>query len=528
MKHFICILLIIFLFLTGCRSQEAATESTLPVPDSLKGVTFDKNIKISVGFWNIQDMINCNTKDPILNNIEKLFNITLEPISVNWSDYKERYQVLSATKSLPDIFANLTISSSDSIRSLPKDLSKFPNIEALLRKLDSNKYSDGNFYIIPRLSFTNPILATSDAGMLVRKDWMANLGLSKPQSLEEFTDMVTAFAKDDPDKDGLNNTIGYNVNNRIALGKWLILGIAPECNANTWIHTKDGYIPSYLSKDFKKVVAAYRTLYERGALDPDFYIKKSSDAVDDFAHGRLGALEYKTSPAAIMELKAQWDLYQDKPFEDCVDVLNIFPADDSRCYSNSSSLFWSVTLFSSNVDDEKMERILYLFDYLLSEEGMQLTRYGLKGEDYTFKDGEYQCLTDTGTATLTESLAKKYPSLLLFGSLATWGGTEIDFEVNKMNTLRYGNYIMKLSNEALQWNISHTVQVERPYDFFLMQKENTQLFNTEAVMNDFTRVIIGTGDPVKMWDSIIEGYYKNGLSEYIQRRNKLYEEYSKR
>ena len=66
--------------------------------------------------------------------IEELFNITLHPTSVTWSNYKERYQILSATDSLPDLFATLTLSSTDnndsatftdmietgSIRALPK------------------------------------------------------------------------------------------------------------------------------------------------------------------------------------------------------------------------------------------------------------------------------------------------------------------------------------------------------------------------------------------------------------------------
>lgn len=536
MKRLLSLTLVLILLLTGCQGDKVKKDSAIKIPDSLQGISFDENLTISIGFWNIQDIVNVVQKDSILAYIEELFNITIEPVSVTWSDYKERYQILSATKSLPDVFANLTISSSDnndsatlnnlitsqSIRSIPRDLTKFSGIKSLLDSFDYIKYTDENYFVIPRLSFLDPILASSDAAMIVRKDWMKNLGLTEPKSLSEFIDLVSAFAHNDPDGNGIDDTIGYNVNNRIALGKWLILGIAPQCNVYSWIQTDDGYIPSFLTEDFKKVVSAYRTLYERGGLDPDFYTKKSTDAVDDFVSGKLGALEFKSSPSAITELKSQWNLYSDKPFEDCVDVLNIFPAEDGNRYSNSSNMFWSETLISSNVDDVKMERILYLFDYLLSDEGMKLTRYGIEGDDYTYKDGAYNCLLDTSSSSLIKTLENKYPSLLLFSCLATWGGTWNDFEVNEINNLRFGKYAMELSNEAIKWNIDNTIQVERPYDFLLIPKENTELFSTEAAIEDFIRVIIGKEDPIIMWNSIIDDYYKNGLAKYIERQNQIY------
>ena len=57
---------------------------------------------------------------------------------------------------------------------------------------------------------------------------METLGMDAPENLEEFIELVGAFANKDPDRNGLHDTIGYNVNNRAALGKWLILGIPPS------------------------------------------------------------------------------------------------------------------------------------------------------------------------------------------------------------------------------------------------------------------------------------------------------------
>ncbi len=524
---------------SGCRHRQTNSPALhQALPDSLTGVSFDEHLTISVGFWNIQSMVNSKDKDDILVFIEDTFNITIEPVAVSWVDYKERYQVMSATNSLPDLFSSLTISSNDpndaaylislietnSIRSLPEDLSRYPNISRVMEEFDYIRYKDGRHYALPRLSFQDAALSSSDAAMIVRKDWMEALNLTPPSSLEEFIDMICAFARDDPDGNGIDDTIGYNVNSLAALGKWVMLGIAPECNVYTWVQDEDGtYIPSWLLPEFRDVVSAYRTMYERGGLDPDFYVKKNTDAVDDFAHGRLGALEYKSSPSAITLLENQWELHQEIPFEDAVAVLHIFPAPDGNYYSNSSNPFWSETLFSSNVDDDKMDRILYLLDYLLSEEGTFLTCYGMEGVDYIYENGTYQCLLDLGTDTLSQVFETKYPSLALFGSLATWGGSWMDFEPNAMNLLRYGENAMDLAIEDITWNTENTIPVDRPYDFLIMPKEYTDQFSTEQVMDDFISVIIGKEDPIRMWEAVIDGYYKNGLAEYISRQNTAFQ-----
>lgn len=538
MRYIVCFLLILTLS-TGCSNNSNDIHGSINIPDHLNHVSFDEHLTISIGYWNIDNMVNAQEKDELLNYIEELFNITINPVLVDWSNYKERYRILSSTNNLPDIHANLTISSTDSndssllhsfidnkqIRSIPHDLSRFPNLSKEIQSLGPLLNIEDNIYTIPRISFHDPILGSSDAAILVRKDWMENLNLENPKNLDEFIHLVSAFANDDPNQSGQHDTLGYNVNNRIALGKWLILGIAPESNIFSWVEKDGRYIPTYTTEEFKSTVSTFHTLYQGGGLDPNFYTKKSNDAVDDFIHGKLGALEYKSSPAAIMELEERWNTCQDKPFDQCVTSLNIFPAPDGKLYSNDSNLFWSETLISSSVDDQKMERILYLFDYLLSDEGWALTHYGMEGIDYDYTNEQYRCLLDVDDSALITVLEDKYPSLLLFSTLASWGGSWNDFELNDFNYIRYRKNALELSNRSLLWNKKNTVQISRPYHFLLMPKESTELFNAESVFDDLTRIIISKNDPIESWEAQLQFYYDNGLDEYINRQNELYKNY---
>lgn len=529
-------LAVLLCLLWGCR-EDGPVETEKRLPESLKNADLSQHLEISIGFWNIQAMENSKEKDGVWRYLEDLFNVTIQPVNLNWSDYNERYLVMGVSDSLPDIFAATTITGTSEnnalsltdmisrkmLTPLPDDLSGYPEVKKTVDSLQHFlEQKDGKIYTFPRTSFGDMDLSSSDAGLLVRKDWLNNLGLKVPESLDEFIDMTVAFATQDPDGNGADDTLGYNVGNRTALGKWLILGIAPECNVYTWVKKDGKFLPSYLLPEFEDVVKAYRKLYVSGGLDPEFYLKKTVDSVYDFARGKLGALEYKTSPAALSEIKAYWNHYHDEtePFEDAVSILNIFPCADGKRYSNSSSPFWSESLFSSHVDEEKMERILYLYEYLLSEEGWYLTRFGIEGEDYNLKNREYTCLLDTSSENVSELLLKKYPSLNLFTSLASWGGSDDDFVSSEQNNKRYGRKIMEMSNGTLHWNQENTTMVERPYDFLQMSKEESDIFSTSTMIDEFTKVIIGEEDPVDMWHEVIRRWENDGIQTYIDDLNK--------
>ncbi len=538
MKKASFLLLCVLLLLTGCARKESSSQPDRSIlPASLRELSFEEHMDISISFWEIEDMAMATEKDAFTQYIEKLFNVTIYPTSVTWSDYKERYQILSATNSLPDVFSTLTLSSNDSndnaafvdmiengsIRALPEDLSSFPILNGLLESTSYTRYKDGFCYAIPRISFLDPILGATDAALLVRRDWMDKLGFQDPKSFEDFLSMTAAFASRDPDGNGVDDTIGYNVNNLPALGKWVILGIAPECNVYSWIKEDSRYVPSWTTEQFRDVVSCYRRLYESGGLDPDFYCKTYNGVLEDFAAGRLGAIEHKSSPATLMELKVKWNELNDLPFEECVDVLPIFPAPDGVCYSNSSSAFWSESFLSSSVDDQKAERILALFEFLLSDRGIEICRYGIPDVDYE-KDGngDYRCLWDSGDMGLISALNQKYPSLALFSDIATWDGGWIDFEPNEINQLRFGEDVMRLSYKDALWARDHSTQLERPYDFLCFPKEPSELFSTAQAFQAFVRCIIGGEDPLEMWDQVLDEMRAQGLEEYIDRQNALF------
>ena len=64
---------------------------------------------------------------------------------------------------------------------------------------------DGRIYGIPTRS-VNATMYTAG----IRQDWLDNLGLEKPETLDELTEILRAFTEDDPDGNGVNDTYGVS------------------------------------------------------------------------------------------------------------------------------------------------------------------------------------------------------------------------------------------------------------------------------------------------------------------------------
>lgn len=495
--------------------------------------------EISFGYWDIDQMQNSAESDGITQYLEEKFGFLANAQSFNWSNYKQQYQILSSTGELPDVFTTVLLSSNNSentamfkqmvadkmIQALPKDLSAYPNLEKLLSQFPELRQKDGCFYTIPHPTFTETILSSSDAAMIVRRDWMNNLGIDDPQNIQEFIQMTSAFASMDPDGNGKDDTIGYNVNNLAALGKWVMLGIAPKCNVYSWLEKPDGtFCPAWNTDEFRDVVAIYHQLYECGGLDPDFYVKNPSSVLDDFTSGRLGALEYKSSAPALAELKEEWDAKNTSSFSECVDVLPIFPASDGIRYSNSSNSYWSETYINASVTEEELHIILKLLDYLLSDEGISLCSQGIEGVDYRLSSDEspVSLITDADSSHVT-ALQKKYHSIELWSNIVYRGWDSSYFSDTPYMNFLYGKDCMYLVEKSLKFCNENTVQVSRPYSFLTFPKENASFDST--AFQSFVRCIIGAESPLKMWDATLDKLRIQGLDEYIHVQNQRFISY---
>jgi len=167
---------------------------------------------------------------------------------------------------------------------------------------------------------------------------------------------------------------------------------------------------------------------------------------------------------------------------------------------------WSESYINSSVDDEKMDKILKLYDYLLSDEGSLMGTYGLEGDLYDLEDGKVVLHDDV-------NVKDTYPCIKVFESLVRWNPSTYDE--------RFATDWPEAYNEANRKIVEQAKDVTIPE----YNSECTEIVKKLGVdlnldlETDTITIMTGT-DPVEdMWADIYAKYQSDGLDDVIEQVN---------
>jgi putative aldouronate transport system substrate-binding protein len=409
--------LLAFGLLVGCSSKSnnasdpGSSASNGNSPDN----PFSNHLDISIAYFDIATAIKDGQPDPLLDMIQKKFNITIKPLNESWGDYGDRTKLWAASGQLPDAFffdqtsGDLVNQWAEQgiIKPLPDDMSKFPNLQKYtdLPDVKGAAASDDKNYFIPRM-LANRNELPNDRGILIRKDWMDELGLKDPTTYDELKNVLKTIA----DK---KNVIPITAPGIGWIDDSIFHNLAP---GGRWWQKVDGqWVPGWMTDAYADVIAHERDFYQSGLLDKDFALP-NNDAEGKFLQGKAAALVTTTK---TMNLEPPgWDKANPGvKLLDSVKILPPVPAADGKNYLYGYFDYWSGTLFGGKTSDEKQERILAMLDWLASPEGQKTARYGLQNVDWEPKDDK---VINKHEGDSTFELAKVYPSISVFNGLSIW------------------------------------------------------------------------------------------------------------
>lgn len=507
----------------GCSSQNAAnTSSSSPTSTSAasEAPASAKPMEVTVALWDVAKNLAEPEKDELLKTVQQKTNLVFKPEGVTWNDYKEKFNLWAASKELPDMFVTdfrLTQTvdtwvSQGLIKPIPDDLSKYPNLQKLMDMPDVKPLKiNGKFYFIPRLSKLSPDEYALERGLVVRKDWMDKLGVNQPTTFEEYKAMFKAFAEKDPDGNGKADTIGLTHNFNDVLATTLGLGSSVP-NLKGWIQEDGKWIPSLVSKGMADYMSKFKQLYDEGALDKDFAILKVNDGQDKFAQGNVGALAIQINDNMLKVLKDKWDKANpEQSFEDSITIMPVWTAPDGNTYRLYDATAYTDIYFSAKVDDTKMDAMLKMLDFNLSEEGKDLYSYGFEGENYKKENGKVVPL----------ETKIKYPSNDFFFYLEGIG--------HSMNVARDVKYnvnpkqLVDMAYDKYDWMLKNAKPIPKNFNIEFINTPAKSKFNTvmATYMDDITKIILAKEDPKAQWEKQIKIYESKGLNEAIAEVNDI-------
>lgn len=136
------------------------------------------------------------------------------------------------------------------------------------------------------MAIPNTVPKKQHAYTWVRKDWLDNLGLEVPKTLEDIVAVAKAFAEQDPDGNGKADTIGLPLNADYILGKYGTDYVAdPIANlfgsyARTWYAQEDGtVIYGSITNETREALEYLAQLYADGIIDPQFAVRDQGELV---------------------------------------------------------------------------------------------------------------------------------------------------------------------------------------------------------------------------------------------------------
>jgi len=387
--------LLVFAF-SACTTSTPATEPSggsvnktgLPIVDekiTLRGmVALDPNVPD----WNTH---------PFCIELEKRTNIHVEWECVPEDAWFERRNLAFASNELPDFILRAVLSPEDEVKYAstgqiiaidPLFSDYAPSFSAIMAQepsvLRNIVLPDGHVYALPQL---NKVEGNLIDKYWINKTWLDNLGLSVPETVDEFYNALVAFRDNDPNGNGLKDEIPFsiNVSNPRSLiqhfyGAWGFGHNHGILNRPSYIDVDDNGKIRVIAADprFKEMLTFFNRLWSENLLDHEVFSQSRPQLVAKIETDQIG---FSNSGFNNQWMGAKRDNYVAMP------ALK-GPYDSRGHWHMTNPLVQNNGIFVITSANQHPEATMRWIDYFYSLEGTRLVRMGIEGESYDVIDGK--------------------------------------------------------------------------------------------------------------------------------------------
>ena len=199
-------------------------------------------------------------------------------------------------------------------------LEKMPTIASELTDIQKAYFTrDGKLMACPSLpgGFVQ--------SLMIRKDWLDNLGLSMPTNIDELLNVMRAFTYDDPDGNGIDDTWGFTTD---GAGKgtgdsYLFMTLFDRDGVNFYIDDEGKVNHPIVDGTYLQYLELMHKMVSEGYFYPDWYTQGDEDQYVDIYNGKIGVvfnsihhILYKTDTARNFDgtVVNEWDVVPIEPF----------------------------------------------------------------------------------------------------------------------------------------------------------------------------------------------------------------------
>ena len=463
-------------------------------------------------------------------------------ISVKWSasssDYNEKLNLAIAANDIPDILVVneqqfRKLAQSDMLEDLTDYYDTYAcdiikqNIDSTDGKALENATYDSKLLALPSVQ----VEADGYVLMWIRQDWLDELGLEAPTTIEELETVAKAFVDN---KMGGENTIGIvgptingavyntflstnNLNNLDGIFQ------AYQAYPGYWVQDEEGKaVYGSTTEQTKEALAELNKMYEDGILDQELGVRKDAD--EAWKSGKVGILfspwwhGYNVKDGIANEPDMEWKAYAAPLAADGQWYAKLAGVGGSYCvvrkgYEHPEAAFLLNNYLRVNEGTFQSETDLDLSYYPgrvvitpLDENtySVQALNAEMKGEEVPEFDPLNYKLLQADLAALPDCLEAPYDDM----SIEKWNTDNTNF--GRLYSLLMGSSAVEeasaegIVNKVYSITYTQTETMERKWTNLKKKEDET-----------FLKIIIGE-EPIEAFDTFVEEWNAEGGAEITE------------
>ena len=292
--------------------------------------------------------------------------------------------------------------------------------------------------------FATPSAIAGNEGLLMREDWLKNLGLSAPTTLDELYDVLYAFTYNDPDGNGKNDTYGYGafVEETVSYEIYPGRRFEPLMGAfgveGTWNMKADSFGLRIHDPAYYDWMVFFKKIIDAGIIDPNWQSYKKDDFRAAWKQGKFGCFREQNGAYAGENNYSSFDAnFPDGGFI----ILDAPIGPNGNQSIGPKCQGMRVYAINSDVSPEKAAKIVEMFDWMSYGEGYLLCGYGEEGKIYILDaDGLPQSDASLGDLGYNQAGGQRYIQLR---------NCAFNYSSEQEIALRYPAYITKVSQKRM-------------------------------------------------------------------------------
>jgi putative aldouronate transport system substrate-binding protein len=301
-----------------------------------------------------------------------------------------RLNALAAANDLPDVIEFrdrnqfFTFASQGLLAEATPLLQYMPNRTAA-------RYSDPALNALVSLDGTmyglqEPAIVSRRLALFIRQDWLDNLGLTAPTTLDEFMEVARAFTEDDPDGNGQDDTYGFGAyeGNRLGLGgnsdRFAIFFGAFGVVGRWDVSSAESIGLQVRKPAMQQAIDALRQVAEANVMDPDWPVLNLDEFRSRWKQGKYGMFVEDFAAAMVGNNYQPFDV--NFPEGELRVIQPPAGPDGQYSIGTHDEIGLVLAISQRAVDEGKAEAIGRFLDWMLTDEGYRASVFGIEGQTY--------------------------------------------------------------------------------------------------------------------------------------------------